>query len=42
MVFQKNDSTYFMTVERMGIMTLRFSMGYVSAKNEVYELSFDI
>jgi hypothetical protein len=42
MVFQNKGLTYYMTIERMGIMTLRFSMGYVDVRNEIYELTFDI
>jgi hypothetical protein len=42
MVFQNKGLTYYMTVEHMGILTLRVSMGYVDVKNKVYELTFDI
>ena len=42
MVFQKMGLTYYMTFERMGVMSLRVSMGYMDRKNEVYEVTFDI
>ncbi len=42
MVFQTSGFTCYMTLERMGIMSLRVSMGYVDLRNEVYELTFDI
>ena len=42
MVFQNKGLTYYMTLERLGILTIRLSMGYVDMKNEVYELTFDI
>lgn len=42
MVFQNKGLTYYMTLERLGILTIRLSMGYVDVKNEVYELTFDI
>ena len=42
MVFQNKDLTYYMTVERMGILTLRVSMGYMDVKNAIWELTFDI
>ena len=42
MIFENKGKTFYMTVERMGIITLRLSLGYVDLKNEVYELTFDI
>jgi len=42
MIFQNNGFTYYMTLERRGIITLRLSMGYMDVKNKVYELTFDI
>gem|GEM_PF-3822967 len=42
MIYHKKGFTYYMTLERMGVLTLRFSMGWVDVKNEVYELTFDI
>jgi hypothetical protein len=42
MVFQNKGSIYYMTLERLGVLKLRLSMGYVDLKNEVYELTFDI
>ena len=42
MTFQNKGLTYYMTLERIGVISLRLSMGYVDVKNEVYELTFDI
>ena len=42
MVFKSKSITYYMTVERLGILTLRLSVGYMDVKNEVYEVTFDI
>jgi hypothetical protein len=42
MIFQNKYFTYYMTVERLGILTLRFSVGYVDRKDKVYEMTFDI
>jgi hypothetical protein len=42
MTFKNKGLTYYLTLERMGVITLRFSMGYVDVKNEVYEVTFDI
>lgn len=42
MTFKTKGMTYYMHLERRGIMSLRVSMGYVDVKNEVYEVTFDI
>jgi hypothetical protein len=42
MTFKAKGLTYYMTLERRGIISLRVSMGYMDAENEVYEMTFDI
>jgi hypothetical protein len=42
MLFQIKRFTYYMHLERRGIISLRVSMGYVDVKNGVYEVTFDI
>ena len=42
MTFKAKGLTYYMTWERRGIISLRVSMGYVDAKDGIYEMTFDI
>ena len=42
MIFKAKGFTYYMTLERKGIISLRVSMGCVDTSNGVYEVTFDI
>ena len=42
MTFQNKGLTYFVRLEHRGIASLRFRMGYMDAKEDIWELTFDI
>ena len=42
MIFQSNCLSFFLTFQPKGFLSFRFSMGYIDAKDEVYELTLDL
>jgi hypothetical protein len=42
MTFKSKGLSYYMKLERRGIISLRLSMGYVDTTNGVYEVTLDI
>lgn len=42
MIFKTKSLTYFLKMEPRGIMSIRFSLGYMDTKEDVWELTFDI
>jgi hypothetical protein len=42
MTFQNKGLTYFVRLEHRGIASLRLRMGYMDAKEDIWELTFDI
>ena len=42
MIFQNKQATFFVTICPQGILSFRFSLGYIDAQDEIYELTLDI
>jgi hypothetical protein len=41
-MFQNKCFTFFAHIKPKGFLSLRFSMGYIDAKDEVYEITLDL